>query len=106
MEMEQQIKSIIKLVTELYHPEDVKVHNSKDNDRYFITFYFDDIDDKYVYSNTASLEPQSIKARVLRREIRKSIHDFFGIKTTGTQIGTHYPDYENHPITVDVSYTK
>ena len=100
-ELKNEVSSIVKFVTEMFHPDDVWVKPYDDPERYSIVFYFNDIDDKYI-TNPLHGNQKEHKANMFDREIRKYINDFLGIKTSGVQPPYFYSPSENHPITIYV----
>lgn len=104
MNVEEQVNTIVKFVKEMYSPYDVWVQGSGRH-KYSIIFYFEEIDDKYI-TNKDHRNKEELKANMLKREIRRYINDFFGIKTTGLQPPDFVSPEEEHPIRIVVTYTR
>ena len=100
-ESKNEVNSIVKFVTAMFHPDDVWVKPYDDPERYSIIFYFKDIDDKYI-TNPHHRDPKELKSNMFNREIRTYIHNFLGIKTSGSQPPDFYSPSEKHPITIYV----
>lgn len=106
MDLEQEIKAIVKFVENLYSPSDVWVKPwDKEPGRYSIIFYFDDIDEKYL-TNPQHKDPKELKAARLKREIRDYIYKFLRIRTSGLQPPDYFSPEEEYPIGITVTYTK
>jgi len=103
--LKNQVDSVVKFVTGLYSPEDYWVKEYDNPKRYSLIFYFDDIDDNYILNPDAG-NIRAHKENMLRREIRKSIQDFFGIKTSGLQPPNYFSPEENYPISIFVRHTQ
>ena len=100
-ELKNEVNSIVKFVTAMFHPDDVYVKPYDDPERYSIIFLFKDIDDKYI-TNPLHGNQKEHKANMFNRKIRKYINDFLGIKTSGVQPPDFYSPSEEHPITIYV----
>jgi len=103
--LKNEVNSIVKFIESMYSPADVWVKEYDDPERYSIIFYFDEIDDKYIINPHAG-DFRAHKENVLRREIRKYIGDFFGIKTSGLQPPNYFAPEENYPISIFVRHTQ
>ncbi len=95
------IKKIVKFVETLYTPakimvRDIEISGEKE---IIIGVYFDEISDKYI-SVPYTRQVNKNKEENMTMEIRKSIHDFLGIKTSGLQVPDFFPPIERHGITI------
>lgn len=103
-ELKNEVDSIVKFISKLFNPADVWVISYSDPDRYSITFYFDDIDDRYI-RNPDSRSIKTHKENMLNREIRTYVERYLGIKTSGLQPPDFFSPEEKHPISVYVMHT-
>lgn len=103
--LENQVDAIIKFVTYKFNPALVHIEKDDALGIHKIIFYFDDIDDKYIQNHQA-YDKKAHKSEMLRREIRKYVRDYFGIKTLGTQPPDYFAPSEFHPINIIVTYTR
>ena len=96
------IKKIVKFVETLYTPtkimvRDIEISGEKE---IIIGVYFDEISDKYI-SVPYTRQVNKNKEENMTNEIRKSLEDFLGIKTTGLQPRNNFfPPSERHGITI------
>ena len=102
-ELENEINSIIKFGSAMFNPADVRVLSRGNPERYHIIFYFTDIDDRFI-SNPYSNDKEKLKKAMFAREIKKYVHNFLGIVTSGLQPPHYYSPGEEHPITIHVDY--
>lgn len=103
-DLENQVNSIVRFISELYKPEDVWVKDYDDPDRYSIIFYFDKIDEKYILNRQAG-DIRAHKENILTREIRTYIENYLGIKTQGLQPPDFFAPAESFPISIYVRHT-
>ena len=103
-DLENQVNSIVRFISELYKPEDVWVKDYDDPDRYSIIFYFDKIDEKYILNRQAG-DIRAHKENILTREIRTYIENYLGIKTQGLQPPDFFAPAEAFPISIYVRHT-
>ena len=101
MNIEHKVKSIVKLINTLYSPDEIKVSKSEYDDEMLIDVYFSHIDDSYI-TNPNHYNLGKLKELNLEREIRKTIKNFLGIKTSGLNPYTGFAPYAVHGITIDV----
>ena len=101
MNSSSKTKAIVKLIEVLYSPEEIKVRKSEYDDEILIDVYFSHIDDSYI-TNPNHYNLGKLKELNLEREIRKTIKDFLGIKTSGLNPYTGFSPYAIHGITIDV----
>jgi hypothetical protein len=101
--LENEVNSIVKFVTEMFHPDDVWVEPYDNPERYSIIIYFNDVDDKYI-TNPLHGNQKEHKANMFNREIRTYIQNFLGIKTSGVQPPHFHSPEETHPISIYVRY--
>jgi hypothetical protein len=99
MKIENKVNAIVKLINTLYSPDEIKV--SEYDDEMLIDVYFSHIDDSYI-TNPNHYNLGKLKELNLEREIRKTIKDFLGIKTSGLNPYTGFAPYAVHGITIDV----
>ena len=102
--MEDKISAIVKLIDVLFSPDEIKVRKSEFDDEILIDVYFSHIDDSYI-SNPDHWNVHLLKSQNMEREIRRTIKDYFGVKTSGNDAYTGFSPYEVHGITIDVLYT-
>lgn len=98
------IEGIIKFVTMIYHPKNVKVRETifEGMKEYYIIFYFDQIPDKYIL-NPNHHDITTHKESILSREIREYIEKYMGIKTSGLQyMNNYFSPSEWHGISINV----
>lgn len=103
-DLENQVNSIVRFISEIYKPEDVWVKTYDDPDRYSIIFYFDKIDDKYILNRQAG-DIRAHKENILTREIRTYIENYLGIKTQGLQPPDFFAPAKAFPISIYVRHT-
>lgn len=103
--IENQVNAIIKFVTYKFNPALVHVEREDALGLHKIIFYFDDIDDSYIKYFQA-YDIKSHKSEMMRREIRKYVQNYLGIKTLGTQPPDYFAPSEFHPINIIVTYTR
>ena len=103
-DLENQVNSIVRFISEIYTPEDVWVKTYNDPERYSIIFYFDDIDDKYILNRQAR-DIKAHKENILTREIRTYIENYLGIKTQGLQPPDFFAQAASFPISIYVRHT-
>ena len=101
MKIENKVNGIVKLINTLYSPDEIKVRKSEFDDEMLIDVYFSHIDDSYI-TNPYHYNLGKLKELNLEREIRKTIKDFLGIKTSGLNPYTGFAPYAVHGITIDV----
>jgi hypothetical protein len=101
MNIEHKVKAIVKLINTLYSPDEIKVRKSDVDDEMLVDIYFSHIDDSYI-TNPNHYNLGKLKELNLEREIRKTIKDFLGIKTSGLNPYTGFSPYAIHGITIDV----
>jgi hypothetical protein len=99
MKIENKVNAIVKLINTLYSPDEIKV--SEYDDEMLIDVYFSHIDDSYI-TNPNHYNLGKLKELNLEREIRKTIKNFLGIKTSGLNPYTGFAPYAVHGITIDV----
>lgn len=102
--LKQEVNAIDKFVSHIYKPDLVHIENMDRDFGYKITFYFDEISDKYI-KNPKAESIKGHKSEMLRREIRRAVYDFMGIKTLGLQPPDYFAPSEFHPINIIVTYT-
>ena len=105
MNSSSKIKAIVKLIEVLYSPAEIKVRKSEYDDEMLIDVYFSHIDDSYI-TNPDYYDLKKLKQQNFEGEIRRTIQDFLGIKTSGLNPHTGFSPYEVHGITIDVRLTK
>jgi hypothetical protein len=101
MKIENKVNGIVKLINTLYSPDEIKVSKSEYDDEMLIDVYFSHIDDSYI-TNPNHYNLGKLKELNLEREIRKTIKNFLGIKTSGLNPYTGFAPYAVHGITIDV----
>ena len=101
-DLKTDVGSIIKFVTNVYSPDDIRV-TPVTPEHYNIVFYFNEIDDKYI-TNPQHRDTEELKINMFNREIRTYIENYLGIKTTGLQPPDFFPPMVNHPISIYVRY--
>jgi hypothetical protein len=102
--VKNQVSAIDKFVSQIFKPDLIHIEKDSKIDLYKIIFYFDEISDKYI-KNPQSKDIKGHKSEMLRREIRRVVNDFMGIKTLGTQPPDYFAPSEFHPINIIVTYT-
>jgi hypothetical protein len=101
MKIENKVNAIVKLINTLYSPDEIKVSKSEYDDEMLIDVYFSHIDNSYI-TNPNHYNLGKLKELNLEREIRKTIKNFLGIKTSGLNPYTGFAPYAVHGITIDV----
>jgi hypothetical protein len=101
--LENNVNSIIKFITAMFSPEDIRVKHYDNPDHYSITFYFNEIDDKY-FTNPQHCNPEELKESMFNRELRRYIDNFLSIKTSGLQPPDFYPPDVKYPISIYVKH--
>jgi hypothetical protein len=101
MKIENKVNAIVKLINTLYSPDEIKVRKSEFDDEMLIDVYVSHIDDSYI-TNPDFYNLDKLKELNLEREIRKTIKNFLGIKTSGLNPYTGFAPYAVHGITIDV----
>ena len=93
-ELESKSKVIIKFIDKIYNPTKIEVDTLRNYDtvEIVIDVFFDEIDDKY---NTR------LKETNFGLKIRKDIHKYFRIMTSGLSLEGFAP-YKHHGITIKV----
>jgi len=102
--LKEEVNAIDKFVSQIFKPDLVHIENMDHSLGYKITFYFDDISDKYI-KNPQARDIKGHKSEMFRREIRTAVYDFMGIKTLGLQPPDYFAPSEFHPINIIVTYT-
>jgi hypothetical protein len=105
MKIENKVNAIVKVINTLYSPDEIKVRKSEYDDEMLIDVYFSHIDDSYI-TNPDYYDLKKLKEQNFEGEIRRTIQDFLGIKTSGLNPHTGFSPYEVHGITIDVRLTK
>lgn len=101
------VNGIIKYIKYKYNPikidqSDVEVDGIKE---YKIGIYFDSVPDKYIHNGYTypNMNVKVHKEKIITREIREFVEDYFGFKSTGFQQSNNYfPPFEKHPLTIFV----
>ena len=102
------IAMIVKFIKNVFKPKDIRVSKAETTEGivdYVIFIYFDSIPDSYI-KNPDFHDLKIHKEIMLKREIRKSIQDYLGIKTTGLQPPLFFSPAEDHDLTIIVSSEK
>ena len=101
-ELESKSKVIIKFIDKIYNPTKIEVDTLRNYDtvEIVIDVFFDEIDDKY-NTNPLNNNIRRLKETNFGLKIRKDIHKYFRIMTSGLSLEGFAP-YKHHGITIKV----